>query len=127
MAEISNIGVYTAILTGVDSKTPTDQTVKWSIVNHVDEFGDPDIEGTGEAIEGESELTPGGIEFAVQAVAAGYIKIVCASNDGNAVGEKVVEIVEVAIEDIVLVDSIDIDGPNVLGIPKEPDDGGDPE
>ena len=127
MAEISNIGVYTAILTGVDSKTPTDQTVNWSIVNHVDEHGDPDIEGTGEAIEGESELTPGGIEFAVQAVAAGYIKIVCASNDGNAVGEKVVEIVEVAIEDIVLVDSIDIDGPNVLGIPKEPDDGGDPE
>ena len=123
MANLTNIGIYTATLTGEGGKTPTDQTVTWSIVNRVDEAGDPDVNGTGEAIEGEVELIPGGIEFAVQAVAAGYIKIVCASNDGGAVAEKVVRIIEVGEEDIVLVDSIDISGPEVLGIPAEPEDG----
>jgi len=122
MADLTNIGIYTAILTGEGGKTPTDQTVEWSIINHVDEFGDPDLEGTGEAIEGEVELTPGGMEFAVQAVEAGYIKIVCSSSDGNAVAEKIVQIVVVDIGDIILVDSIDIGGPDILGIPAEPEE-----
>jgi len=121
-------GQYFASLIGEDNAIPTDQTVQWSIINHVDEYGDPDINGTGEAQIDQTGVDneTGQPECWVEAMAPGYIKLVCIANDtGGVFDSKVIEIV--VVEDPVLVDTISIFGPNTLGaVDEEPvPNGGD--